>query len=155
MWRLGRLRRPRGRLAPAVLTQFRKITLTDLVNRKAITIRQLQLRDAQPAHPAAREALTRWTDTSPLRRAVAAALAHLEATHAPDSIYLHGEAVTGSRYTDTTWQTCIGLGWRHYTGIARRLREGTDWYEIVRPTRAQRLHTLHITAQDRSALPQW
>ncbi|MGA5082745.1 nucleotidyltransferase domain-containing protein [Streptomyces griseoincarnatus] len=45
-----------------------RITLTELVDRKAATIRQLQLPDAYPAHPAAHEALICWSDTSPLRR---------------------------------------------------------------------------------------
>jgi hypothetical protein len=128
-----------------------RIDLTDLVDRKAATIRQLQLPDAEPAHPAA---LTRWSETSPLRRAAAAVLAHLEATSRPlDSVYLHGEPVIGSRYSDTTWQTGIGFGWSHHRSISHHLQEGTDWFEIVRPTRTQPLHTLHITAQDRSALP--
>lgn len=131
-----------------------RIDLTDLVDRKAATIRQLQLPDAEPAHPAALEALTRWSKTSPLRRAAAAVLAHLEATSCPlDSVYLHGEPVIGSRYNGTTWQTGIGFGWSHHRSIVHHLQEGTDWFEIVRPTRTQPLHTLHITAQDRSALP--
>lgn len=131
-----------------------RIDLTGLVDRKAATIRQLQLPDAEPAHPAALEALTRWSDTSPLRRAAAAVLAHLEATSRPlDSVYLHGEPVIGSRYSNTTWQTGIGFGWSHHRSISHHLQEGTDWFEIVRPTRTQPLHTLHITAQDRSALP--
>lgn len=131
-----------------------RIDLADLVDRKAATIRQLQLPDAEPAHPAALEALTRWSEASPLRRAAAAVLAHLEATSRPlDSVYLHGEPVIGSRYSDTTWQTGIGFGWSHYRSISYHLHEGTDWFEIVRPTRTQPLHTLHITVQDRSALP--
>ncbi|MGW0420987.1 nucleotidyltransferase domain-containing protein [Streptomyces sp. NPDC003015] len=131
-----------------------RIDLTDLVDRKAATIRQLQLPDAHPSHPAALEALTRWTATSPLRRAAAAVLAHLEDTSRPlDSVYLHGEPVIGSRYSDATWQTGVGFGWRHYSGIPHHLQQGTDWFEVVRPTRAQPLHTLHITVQDRSALP--
>ncbi|GAA4819144.1 MULTISPECIES: nucleotidyltransferase domain-containing protein [Streptomyces] len=131
-----------------------RIDLTDLVDRKAATIRQLQLPDAEPAHPAALEALTRWSETSPLRRAAAAVLAHLEATSRPlDSVYLHGEPVIGSRYSDTTWQTGIGFGWSHYRSISHHLQEGTDWFEVVRPTRTQPLHALHITVQDRSALP--
>ncbi|MEU8682125.1 hypothetical protein [Streptomyces sp. NPDC048611] len=131
-----------------------RIDLTDLADRKAVTIRQPQLPDAEPAHPAAREALTRWIDTSPLRRAAAAALAHLEATSRPlDSVYLHGEPVIGSRYSNTTWQTGVGFGWSHYRGISHHLQEGTDWFEVVRPTRTQPLHTLHIAVQDRSALP--
>ncbi|MGM7439909.1 nucleotidyltransferase domain-containing protein [Streptomyces tunisiensis] len=131
-----------------------RITLTELVDRKAATIRQLQLPDAYPAHPAAHEALICWSDTSPLRRAAAAILAHLEATTRPlDSVYLHGEPVIGSRHSDTTWQTGIGFGWSHYRSISHHLQEGTDWFEVVRPTRTQPLHTLHITVQDRSALP--
>ncbi|MFJ2162845.1 nucleotidyltransferase domain-containing protein [Streptomyces sp. NPDC087856] len=131
-----------------------RIDLTDLVDRKAATIRQLQLPDTEPAHPAALEALTRWSETSPLRRAAAAVLAHLEATSRPlDSVYLHGEPVIGSRYSDTTWQTAVGFGWSHHRSIPRHLQEGTDWFEVVRPTRTQLLHTLHITVQDRSALP--
>lgn len=131
-----------------------RIDLTDLVDRKAATIRQLQLPEAEPAHPAALEALTRWSETSPLRRAAAAVLAHLEATSRPlDSVYLHGEPVIGSRYSDTTWQTGVGFGWSHYRSISHHLKEGTDWFEVVRPTRTQPLHALHITVQDRSALP--
>ncbi|MGP4088298.1 hypothetical protein [Streptomyces sp. KR55] len=120
----------------------------------AIWHRQLQLPDAEPAHPAAREALTRWTDSSPLRRTAAAVLAHLEATARPlDSVCLHGGPVIGSHYSDTVWQSGIGFGWRHYRSISHHLKEGTDWFEIVRPARIQPLHTLHITVQDRSALP--
>jgi hypothetical protein len=37
--------------------------------------------------------------------------------------------------------------------ISHHLQEGTDWFEVVHPTRTQPLHTLHITVQDRSALP--
>ncbi|QLE70219.1 hypothetical protein FGW37_33140 [Streptomyces rectiverticillatus] len=131
-----------------------RIDLTALVDRKAATVQQLQLADAHPSHPAALEALARWSDTSPLRRAAAAVLAHLEANARPlDSVYLHGDPVIGSRYSDTVWQTGVGFGWRHYCSIAHHLKEGTDWFEVIRPTRTQPLHALHITVQDRSALP--
>ena len=73
-----------------------RIDLTDLVDRKAATIRQLQLPDAEPAHPAALEALTRWSETSPLRRAAAAILAHLEATSPPPRLRLPARG-TGHR----------------------------------------------------------
>jgi hypothetical protein len=133
-----------------------RIDLTDLVDRKAATVRQLHLPDAHPSHPAALEALTRWSDTSPLRRAAAAVLAHLEADARPlDSVYLHGDPVIGSRHGDTVWQTGVGFEWRYYRSIAHHLQQGTDWFEVVRPTRTQALHTLHITVQDRSALPHW
>ncbi|WP_030794141.1 nucleotidyltransferase domain-containing protein [Streptomyces sp. NRRL S-920] len=131
-----------------------RIDLTALVDRKAATIRQLQLPDAEPAHPAALEALTRWSDTSPLRRAAAAVLAHLEANARPlDSVYLHGDPVIGSRYSDKVWQTGVGFEWRYYRSIAHHLKEGADWFEVIRPTRTQPLHALHITVQNRSALP--
>lgn len=131
-----------------------RIVLTDLVDRKAATVRQLQLDDAHPSHPAALEALARWSDTSPLRRAAAAVLAHLETDARPlDSVYLHGDPVIGSRYSDTAWHTGVGFGWRHYDSITHHLQQGTDWFEVVRPTRTQPLHALHITVQDRSALP--
>ncbi|WP_162890014.1 hypothetical protein [Streptomyces olivoreticuli] len=133
-----------------------RIDLTDLVDRKAATIRQLQLADAHPSHPAALEALARWSHTSPLRRAAAAVLAHFEASARPlDSVYLHGELVIGSRYRDTVWRTGVGFGWRYYRGIVHHLQQGTDWFEVVRPTRTQALHMLHITVQDRTALPRW
>ncbi|WP_172386286.1 nucleotidyltransferase family protein [Streptomyces sp. MNP-20] len=133
-----------------------RIDLTDLVDRKAATIQRLELADARPSHPAAPEALTRWSDTSPLRRAAAAVLAHLEASGRPlESVYLHGDPVIGSRYSDSVWQIGVGFGWRYYGSIARHLRQGTDWFEVVRPTRTQALHTLHITVQDRTALPRW
>ncbi|MER6021218.1 hypothetical protein [Streptomyces anulatus] len=102
-----------------------RITLTELVDLKAATIRQLL--DAHPTHPAAHEALNRWSDTSPLRRAAAAVLAHLEAASCPlDFVHLHGEPVIGSRYSDTARQTGIGLGWSHYRSISHHLQEGTD-----------------------------
>ncbi|MFD6748138.1 nucleotidyltransferase domain-containing protein [Streptomyces anthocyanicus] len=133
-----------------------RIDLAGLVEGKAATIRQLQLPDAQPRQLAALDVLTRWSDTSPLRRAAAAVLHHLETLDRPlDSVYLHGEPVIGSRYDATTWQTGVGFGWRRYRSIARHLHEGTDWFEVVRPTRTHPLHTLHITVQDRSALPHW
>ncbi|MEI5036284.1 hypothetical protein RB201_37400 [Streptomyces sp. S1A(2023)] len=131
-----------------------RITLTELVDLKAATIRQLQLSDAHPTHPAAHEVLNHWSDTSPLRRTAAGVLAHLEASFCPlDSVHLHGEPVIGSRYSDTAWQTGIGFGWSHYRSISHHLQAGTDWFEVVRPTRTQPLNTLHITIQDRSALP--
>ncbi|MBZ4319914.1 nucleotidyltransferase domain-containing protein [Streptomyces huiliensis] len=133
-----------------------RIDLADLVDRQAATVRHLELADAHPSHPVALKALARWSDTSPLRRAAAAVLAHLEAGARPmDSVYLHGDPVIGSRYSDTVWQIGVGFGWRYYRGIARHLQQGTDWFEVVRPTRTQALHTLHITAQDRTALPRW
>ncbi|MGW1966223.1 nucleotidyltransferase domain-containing protein [Streptomyces sp. NPDC001935] len=132
-----------------------RIDLAGLVDRKAIAVEQLQLPDAQPSHPAARAALTRWSDTSPFRRAAAAALAHIESLGRPvNSLYLHGQPVLGSHHTATAWRTCVGFDWRHHRSISHHLREGADWFEVVRPTRTQPLHTLHITAQDRSALPE-
>ncbi|MEU7489605.1 hypothetical protein [Streptomyces sp. NPDC042319] len=133
-----------------------RVVLTDMVDRKAATVRQLQLADAEPDAPEARQALRRWSETSPLRRAAAAALSHLEsAGYALTDVYLHGEPVIGSRYEDTSWPTGVGFGWRHYDSIAHHLKQGTDWFEVIRPTRTLPLHALHISVQDHSALPRW
>ncbi len=133
-----------------------RVVLTDMVERKAATIRQLQMPDAEPSAPEARQALRRWSETSPLRRAAAASLSHLEsAGYTLTDVYLHGEPVVGSRHSDTSWPVRVGFGWRSYDNIAHHMGQGTDWFEVIRPTRTQPLHTLHISARDRSAPPHW
>ncbi|WCN05138.1 nucleotidyltransferase domain-containing protein [Streptomyces sp. M92] len=127
--------------------------LAAMVDTGAVTINQLELTPCDPAHPLAQRALTRWTAISPLRRAAAAALAHAE-THGCDmhAVHLHGEPLH-SHHTAPSPVLGIGLGWKCHGRLTYLLEDVTEWIEVVRPTRAQPLHAVHITVTDRSALP--
>ncbi|MER5312426.1 nucleotidyltransferase domain-containing protein [Streptomyces sp. NPDC002773] len=129
--------------------------LAAMVGRKAVTITQLALDGTEPAHPLAQRALTRWSPTSPLRRAASAALAHAE-TRGCDmaAVHLHGEPLHGRWDTAPDPVFGIGLGWQRYGRLAYLLEDVTEWIEVIRPTRAQPLHALHIIVTDRTALPQ-
>ncbi|MFJ4519213.1 nucleotidyltransferase domain-containing protein [Streptomyces sp. NPDC088816] len=128
--------------------------LAALVDTNAVAISQLELTACDPTHPLSQHALTRWTATSPLRRAAAAALAHAETSGCDmRAVHLHGEPLHGHRDTAPNPVLGIGLGWQRYSRLAYLLEDVTKWIEVIRPTRAQPLHTLHITVTDHSALP--
>ncbi|WP_019064900.1 nucleotidyltransferase domain-containing protein [Streptomyces prunicolor] len=130
-----------------------RIELVDLVSHGAVRIDRLDLPDAVPQHPAALEALHRWTETSPLRRAAAGALAHLESTgHPLDHVLLHGEPLTDSHHSAPTPTVGIGLGWHDFGYLPRLLEDVSDWFEVIRPTRTRPLHTLHLTVLDHTAV---
>jgi hypothetical protein len=128
--------------------------LVALAAAGAIEIRRLELADARPVHADAVDMLDRWTETSPLRRAAAAALHHAESTgHDPHTLWVQGQTV-GVPWTDnfhgTLWTS---FGWRYFNELAYRLRDGLEWLEVIRPTRTQPLHALHLTVRDGDRLP--
>lgn len=51
----------------------------------------------------------------------------------------------------TMW---INLGWYDFSQHLFRLHRGAQTFEVIRPTRTQPLHALHITLQDAAALPE-
>ena len=46
----------------------------------------------------------------------------------------------------------IGLGWHGFAYLSRLLEDVSDRFEVIRPTRTQPLHTLHLTVLDRTAV---
>lgn len=128
----------------------RVVALSDV---GAIEIRRLELADTQPAHPASVAVLNRWTETSPLRRAAAAALHQAETTgHEPHALWVQGQPI-GEATADCQGTLWISFGWRHFDQINYRLRNGLEWLEVLRPTRTQPLHALHLTVRDRDQIP--
>ncbi|MEV5513876.1 nucleotidyltransferase domain-containing protein [Streptomyces flaveolus] len=128
--------------------------LAAMVDTGAVTISQLELTACDPTHPLAQHALTRWAATSPLRRAAAAALAHAETRGCDmNAVHLHGEPLHGRQGTTPSPVLGIGLGWQCYGRLTYLLEDVTEWIEVIRPTRAQPLHAVHITVTERSALP--
>ncbi|MET8683648.1 hypothetical protein ABZV77_05475 [Streptomyces sp. NPDC004732] len=131
-----------------------RVDLVSLVDAGAIEIRRVELADAQPGHPAAVAVLDRWAETSPLRRAAAAALHHAESTgHDPHTLWLQGQTVGMPWTPDFRGTLWISFGWRHFNEITYRLRDGLQWLEVIRPTRTQPLHALLLTVLDADRLP--
>lgn len=127
--------------------------LVSLSSAGAIEIRRLELADTQPTHPAAMAVLNRWVETSPLRRAAAAALRQAEMTgHQPNTLWVQGQPV-GEVTADCQGTMWISFGWRYFDQINYRLRNGLEWLEVIRPTSTQPLHALHLTVRDRDQIP--
>lgn len=114
------------------------------VDADAISLQRLQLPDAMVIDPAGQDHIAqRWASSSPLYRAGHAVLAHLEHRGIdPSSVHLHGRDVADR---DTPY--FAGFELRYFSAIPRCLTEygGTQWIEIVHPTRALPLHALRIT----------
>ncbi|MGI5457504.1 nucleotidyltransferase domain-containing protein [Streptomyces sp. CA-249302] len=132
-----------------------RVRLVDLLDAGAIEISRIQLPADDPTHPAALAALgRRWKLDSPLRRAAAAAVRYAEDTGmSPPSVWVQGQPLDHRRDQYGAGALWINLGWYHFDQLVFRLREGAQSLEVVRPTRTQPLHALHITVRDIAALP--
>ncbi|MFE7272420.1 nucleotidyltransferase domain-containing protein [Streptomyces sp. NPDC057623] len=132
-----------------------RVRLVELRNAGAIEISRIQLPADDPTHPAALAALgRRWKPDSPLRRAAAAAVRYTEDTGmSPPSVWVQGQPLDHRRDQYGAGALWINLGWYHFDQLVFRLREGAQSLEVVRPTRTQPLHALHITVLDIAALP--
>ncbi|MEV3860045.1 hypothetical protein AB0J38_37775 [Streptomyces sp. NPDC050095] len=131
--------------------------IIELLASGAIELHRVTLPDATPASPMALQALDRWTDDSPLRRAASAALALVEQDNPSlKAAVLQGQVI---RTRDTEEELAPGiwidLGWRHFDQLVHQLRRGGGWIEVIRPTRKQPLDAFLITVRDTSALPRW
>ncbi|MFD9715835.1 hypothetical protein [Streptomyces sp. NPDC059076] len=130
--------------------------LVELVDSGGVNIERLELTEGEPSHPDAVEMLEdRWSESSPLRRAAAAALHHAESSgYDMHTVWLQARTVApwSQDFQGTLW---IGLGWRYVSSLTHRLRQGEEWLEVVRPTRTQPLHALHITVHDAERLPRF
>jgi len=113
------------------------------VDTGAITLERLHLPDAAVTDPAAQQHIARrWSPTSPLYRAGHAVLAHLEQRGIdPAQVHLHGRDIAGP---DTPY--FAGFSLRYFPSIPACLTEyhGTEWIEVVHPTRSLPLHALRI-----------
>jgi hypothetical protein len=113
------------------------------VDTGAITLERLEIPDAAVTDPAAQDHIARrWAPTSPLYRAGHAVLAHLEQRGIdPARVHLHGRDLAGP---DTPY--FAGFALRYFPSIPACLTEyhGTEWIEVVHPTRALPLHALRI-----------
>ncbi|MGJ5751634.1 nucleotidyltransferase-like protein [Streptomyces puniciscabiei] len=129
--------------------------LIDLLDAGAIEIHRIELPDGDPSSPAAATALARrWKTDSPLRRAAAAAVHYVEeASIAAKSVWVQGRALDPTRRDYGAGALWINLGWYDFNQLTYRLRDGAQSLEVVRPTRTQPLHALHITVRDAAALP--
>ncbi|WP_406129729.1 hypothetical protein [Streptomyces sp. NBC_00989] len=127
----------------------------ELLDTGAIEISRIALPAADPTNPAAVAALgRRWKPDSPLHRAAAAAVRYTEDTSmSPPSMWVQGQPLDHCHDQYGAGALWINLGWYHFDQLIYRLREGTQSLEVVRPTRTQPLHALHITVRDIAALP--
>lgn len=129
--------------------------LVELLNAGGIEIRRIELAAAEPTSPAAVAALgRRWKPDSPLRRAAAATVRYTEDTGmSPPSMWVQGQPLDHRRDQYGAGALWINLGWYHFDQLVFRLREGAQSLEVVRPTRTQPLHALHISVCNATSLP--
>ncbi|MDT0382425.1 nucleotidyltransferase domain-containing protein [Streptomyces sp. DSM 42041] len=120
-----------------------RIQLWELHQAQRIHVARIDLADAEPADTeAAHHLRRRWTESSPLRRAGASAVAHLEREGvSPDQVELHGRRLSGP---DRGVQCFIDLGWRYFRCLSRYLEDGQSWMEVPRPHRTKPLEALLI-----------
>ncbi len=113
---------------------------------RKVAVRALSLPDAQPRSASAASHLDeRWTPNSPLRRAAAAALAHLEnAGQLLDRCEVHSQYMAHST-TDAAIDCFVDLRWRYWRRAQRYLADGQAWFEVLPATPRQSLNALHIT----------
>uniref|UniRef100_J1RE67 Uncharacterized protein n=1 Tax=Streptomyces auratus AGR0001 TaxID=1160718 RepID=J1RE67_9ACTN len=101
-----------------------------LVDVDTLDIARIELRDSQPTHHDAVHVLSRWTDTSPLCRAAAAALHHAETTgHSANTLWVQSQTVGVSWSRDFHGSLWISFAWRYFNELTYRLREGLEWLE--------------------------
>ena len=94
----------------------------------------------------------RWNPSSPLHRAANAVITDWEQRGIdPCQGHLHGADIR-----DKNTPYFAGFGWRYFTSMPFCLTEhgGTEWLEVVRPTRTQTLHALRILPGSRQLLSQ-
>jgi hypothetical protein len=125
--------------------------LAVLVEDDVVAIEQVLLADGTVENQPISDLIdSRWTETSPLRRAARAAVRHLEQRGVDlNAIYLHG--------VDTAEQNTphsIGFQFTHLGSMLRTFAEygGQEWIEVVHPTRRSPLHALRISLKDRQKL---
>jgi hypothetical protein len=125
--------------------------IADAVEAGALRVEQLVLDDGQVRDPVSRKHIDqRWSPTSPLYRAAHAILAFHEAQGiSPRAVHLHGLDVH-----DPETPYYAGMQLRYTRAIRHCLGDlaGTQWIEVVRPSRMKPLMALKITPGDRSAL---
>lgn len=121
-----------------------RIELHQLHTAGKITITAVQLPDAEPADPHVRRHFERrWTNTSPLRRAAGAALAHLETRHVDLSgVQLHNRQLV---YDTVEVTHFVDLGWHYFRAMTRHLRHGRVWLEVLNPLTSKPAAGLQIT----------
>jgi len=125
--------------------------LSAAVNDELITLERVVLADDEVTSPYAREHLAdRWSPSSPLRRAGRAVVADWERRGIdPRHCHLHGTDID-----DSSTPYFAGFSWRYYTCIPHSLsgHGGTEWLEVVNPTRTRPLDTLRIQPRNRELL---
>jgi len=129
-----------------------RIELHELHHAGKISITRLDLLDAEPSHATtARHIRERWIPTSPLRRAGASAVAHLENNGvSPERIELHGQHPHAH---DLPVDHFIDLGWRYFGMLSRYLDDGQSWLEVPHPHRTKPLEALLIQPQPATPTP--
>jgi hypothetical protein len=118
----------------------------------AVRVTRIDLPAAEPGDAQARRVIERrWGESSLLRRAAYAALAHLE-KHGIDAgaVHLHGQDVV--RDSDTPY--FVGFQWRYADTIHQCLTHwgGVQWLEVPHPTRTAAITAVLIEIADRDAL---
>lgn len=121
------------------------------VEAGAISVQRTELPDATVTDPAIREYIgDRWAPTSPLHRAAHAVLAHLEQRGVDlRKVHLHGRDIDNQ---DTPY--FAGFALRYFRALPQCLTQygGTEWIEVVHPTRSGTLHALRILPTRRDLL---
>ncbi|PIB11966.1 MULTISPECIES: nucleotidyltransferase domain-containing protein [Streptomyces] len=133
-----------------------RVRLVELLDAGGIEIRRIELADAAPTSSVAVAALARrWKADSPLRRSAAAAVHYAEESGmASKAVWVQGQPLGPRRDQYGAGALWINLGWYDFDQLVYRLRQGAQCLEVIRPTRTQPLHALHLTVHDAAALPQ-
>ncbi|MCC3777444.1 nucleotidyltransferase family protein [Streptomyces sp. UNOB3_S3] len=120
-----------------------RIELHELHTAGRITITRIDLPDAVPTDEQARRHIRRrWIETSPLRRAGAAAVACLEQHGTnPSRIELHSQHL---HHRDHAVDCFVDLGWRYFFALKRYLDDHQSWLEVPTPHPTKPMEALLI-----------
>jgi hypothetical protein len=123
----------------------------EAVEKGALHVERLVLKDVRIDHPLALDHLeTRWAPSSPLYRAGQAVFGYLLARGVdPGQIHLHGRDVR-----DRVTPYFAGFQLRYLRAMQRCFLEhqGTEWIEVIHPTRRGDLLALKLSPASRAPL---
>lgn len=149
-------RAPREAMLPEIegldrwLPLYWREQIIDAVTAGAITLQRITLPDVPPSRSMQTYLSRRWNGSSPLLRAASAVLGHWENRGIDvGRAHLHGQDV---RDKQTPYFAGFGLRYLAAAPECLTTHGGTEWLEVVPPTKSLPLECLKILPQDAKAL---